>query len=51
MVLPQQIAELFKQLPEEEVRALLVEIFISRNYGNQQMIETINDIAARYELA
>lgn len=50
MVLPQQITELFNELPEHEVRALLVEIFIARTYGNQEMIQTLNDIAARYNL-
>lgn len=50
IVLPQQITELFNRLPESEVRALLIEIFITRNYGNQEMIQTLNDIATRYDL-
>ena len=51
IVLPQQITQLFNQLPEQEVRALLIEIFSARNYGNQEMIQVLNDIAARYQLA
>ncbi|WP_169817409.1 hypothetical protein [Caryophanon tenue] len=50
MILPQQITALFASLSEEEVKALLVEIFIARNYGNQEMIMKLNEIAERYNL-
>ena len=49
MLLPQQITAAFEELNEEEAKALLVEIFIARTYGNQEMIMKINDIAERLE--
>lgn len=51
IVSSQQITALLNELPEAEVRALLIEIFIARNYGNQELIQTLNDIAARYNLS
>ncbi len=51
MLLPQQITAAFDELNEEQAKALLVEIFISRNYGNQEMIMKINEIAERLEMA
>ncbi len=50
MLLPQQITAVIDELDEEQVKALLVEIFIARNYGNQEMIMKINEIAERLEL-
>lgn len=50
MIVSQQLTAVFQQLPEEEVKALLVEIFIARNYGNQEMIMKMNEIAQRYNL-
>ena len=51
MLLPQQITKAFNELTEEEAKALLVEIFISRNYSNQEMIMKINEIVERLEIA
>ena len=50
MLLPQQITAAIDELDEEQVKALLVEIFIARNYGNQEMIMKINEIAERLEM-
>lgn len=47
MLLPQQITAAFEKLNEEEAKALLVEIFTARNYGNQEMIRTMNEIVER----
>ena len=51
MLLPQQITKAFNELTEEEAKALLVEIFIARNYNNQEMIMKINEIVERLEIA
>jgi hypothetical protein len=50
MLLPQQMTAAFDKLTEEEAKALLVEIFNARNYGNQEMIRTINEIVERLEM-
>ncbi|MER2190487.1 MAG: hypothetical protein ABS951_05965 [Solibacillus sp.] len=50
MILPQQITKTFNALPEEEAKALLIEIFTARNYSNQEMIQTINDIVVRLDI-
>ena len=50
MLLPQQITKSFNELTEEEAKALLVEIFIARNYSNQEMIMKINEIVERLEM-
>ena len=50
MLLPQQITTAFEKLNEEEAKALLVEIFTARNYGNQEMIRTMNEIVERLEM-
>lgn len=50
MLLPQQITAAFEKLNEEEAKALLVEIFTARNYGNQEMIVTINEIVERLDI-
>ncbi|WP_431029723.1 hypothetical protein [Lysinibacillus sp. LZ02] len=50
MLLPQQITATFHELTEEEAKALLVEIFIARNYGNQEMIMKINEIVERLDI-
>lgn len=50
MLLPQQITAAFEKLSEEEAKALLVEIFTARNYGNQEMIMTINEMVERLEM-
>ena len=51
MLLAQQITKTFEALSEEEAKALLVEIFTARNYGNQEMIQTINEIVDRLQMA
>ena len=51
MLLPQQITKAFNELTEEEAKALLVEIFIARNYSNQEMIMKINEIVERLNIA
>lgn len=51
MLLAQQITRAFGELSEEEAKALLVEIFTARNYSNQEMIQTINDIVERLRMA
>ena len=51
MLLPQQITKAFNELTEEEAKALLVEIFIARNYSNQEMIFKINEIVERLNIA
>lgn len=50
MISPLQITKTFTELTEEETKALLVEIFTARNYSNQEMIQTINDIVVRLEM-
>lgn len=50
MIMPRQITKTFNELTEEEAKALLVEIFTARNYSNQEMIQTINDIVVRLEM-
>lgn len=47
MLLAQQITAAFEKLTEEEAKALLVEIFTARNYGNQEMIMVINEMVER----
>ena len=51
MLLPQQITKAFNELTEEEAKVLLVEIFIARNYSNQEMIFKINEIVERLNIA
>lgn len=47
MLHPQQITTAFNDCTEEEAKALFIEIFTARNYSNQEMIQTINDIVVR----
>lgn len=47
---PQQITKAFNECTEEEAKALLVEIFTARNYSNQEMIQTINEIVMRLNI-
>ena len=51
MLLPHPITTAFNELTEEEAKALLVEIFIARNYSHQEMIFKINEIVERLNIA
>lgn len=50
MIPAQQIVKKINELSEQEAKMLLVEIFNTRNYSNQEMIQTINEMVERLKM-